>query len=67
METSNWFGTGGYRELKGCPDCGYPVIVLVEEYCNEHKFHIKCNKCGFRGENMETGEKAVEVWNALPR
>lgn len=53
------------NELKLCPFCGGPAVILSDEYtANDMTYYFAgCLKCGCRTPQVEEKKRAIKVWN----
>lgn len=58
--------TNPQKDRRCCPnpECGSETSLIVNY---EGAIHVTCVGCGMRGPSSEFVQKAVKLWNALPR
>jgi len=54
--------TSAMPELKPCPACGSTNV-----YFGEHAINVFCDNCSMSGPAHIDDDKAIELWNAMPR
>lgn len=55
------------EKLKPCPPCGTPGDTLEVYPVKDGFYQVGCWDCFMRGTRLLSPDKAIKVWNALPR
>lgn len=55
-----------WAKVGSCQVCKCPDNMMVNNTFVENTYSISCNNCGYRSEECDTFEKAIDAWN-LPK